>query len=152
MVVALPADLHAIFHLGVTRVLCLTVPALCRAPVHGTMAVKQPQLEFVSLGFVQTMLFLAGMKVQCGKLPGLIRCMEISWLPVPMTGRSLSGRKKMAHGKRHTSTRGTTRQVRGVWSWDVKLGLRAGVWVGINPSLLRKKASFRQTGRLMERQ
>lgn len=62
----------------------------------------------------QITLFLAGMKVQCGKLPGLILCMETSWLPAPMTGRLLSGRKKMALGKRPMSTQGMIPQVCGV--------------------------------------
>lgn len=52
-----------------------------------------------------------GMKGQCGKLPGLIPCMETSWPPVPMTGKLSSGRKKMGPGKRHTNTQGMIPQV-----------------------------------------
>lgn len=42
----------------------------------------------------------------------------------------------------------------GAWCLELgrETGVTGGVRVGINPSLLRKKASFRQTGRLMERQ
>lgn len=111
------------------------------------MAVKQLQLERFFSQLFQLSLFLAGMKVPCGRLPGHILCMEISWRPVPMTGKLLSGRKKMALGKRHMSTQGMIPQVCGVWSWEVRLA----TWedsdkIGVNPSVLKKKASIKQIG------
>lgn len=86
------------------------------------------------------MLFLAGMKVLCGRLPGLILCMGISWLPVPMTGRLLSGRKKMALGKRPTSTRDMILQV-----WRVGVGRWGDLGkTEINLLVLKKKASVKK--------
>lgn len=54
---------------------------------------------------------LTDMRGQYGKWPGPTPCMAISWPPVPMTGKSSSGRRKTALGRRPMSTRDTTPQV-----------------------------------------
>nr|XP_012419332.1 PREDICTED: protein SEC13 homolog isoform X7 [Odobenus rosmarus divergens] len=56
------------------------------------------------------------MRVLCGKWPGPTPCMATSWHPAPMTGKSLSGRRRMAPGRRRTNTRDTTPQ----GQWEVK--------------------------------
>ena len=54
---------------------------------------------------------LTDMRGQYGKWPGPTPCMAISWPPVPMTGKSSSGRRKTALGRRPMSTRDTTPRV-----------------------------------------
>lgn len=113
--------LCAVFHLGVTPVLHIAALIAYRALIDSNGGCETAT---AGTGFSQLFritLFLAGTKVPCGRLPGLTLCMEISWLPVPTTGRLLSGRKKMALGRRHMSTQGMIPQVCGVWSWKVKL-------------------------------
>lgn len=72
---------------------------------------------------------LSVMKVLCGKWPGPTPCMAISWHPAPMTGRSLSGKRRTALGRRHMSTQDTIPQVRWVWQ-EKAAGSGALGWEG----------------------
>lgn len=138
--------LYAVFHLFITHSSYHCINCL-RTPIYNEDSCETAASGKGFSQLFQIALFLAGMKVPCGRLPGLILCMEISWLPVPMTGRLLSGRKKMALGRRLTSTQGMIPQVCGVWRWKARLGMGEDAGkIGINPSVLRKKASIKQIG------
>ena len=112
-----------LFFILALLILHLTALITYRTPIYNDDGCETAAAGMGLSQLFQVTLFLAGMKVPCGRLPGRILCMEISWLPVPMTGRLLSGRKKMALGKRHMSTQGMIPQVCGVWSWEERLGI-----------------------------
>lgn len=78
---------------------------------HVCVVIRNRKSWHTSIFLFIPMLFFADMKGLYGRLLGLIQCMEISWPPVPMIGKLLSGRKKMVLGKRPMNTLGMIHQV-----------------------------------------